>query len=49
MVSARDAMPQGGKLIIALSNVELDKMMSPASWVEPGKYVQFIVADPASE
>jgi PAS domain S-box-containing protein len=46
VVNARDAMPQGGKLIIALSNVELDKTgASRLAGVEPGKYVQFIVAD----
>jgi CheY-like chemotaxis protein len=39
-------MPQGGKLIIALSNVELDKTdVFRLAGVEPGKYVQFIVAD----
>lgn len=45
-VNARDAMPNGGKLTIALSNVDIGETR-PArlSAVEPGPYVQLSVMD----
>jgi len=45
-VNARDAMPQGGKLIIALSNVDLDETRAARlSEIEPGRYVRLTVSD----
>jgi two-component system, cell cycle sensor histidine kinase and response regulator CckA len=45
-VNARDAMPHGGKLIIALSNVDLDEYRAARlSGIESGPYVHLIVAD----
>ena len=44
--NARDAMPEGGKLAVRISNVELSGKDLPAhSSLEPGKYVQLIVTD----
>ena len=46
VVNARDAMPQGGRLTIALSNTDLDKAaVSRLPECEAGQYVQLIVAD----
>jgi signal transduction histidine kinase len=45
-VNARDAMPNGGKLSIALLNVDIGETRSPRlAAVEPGCYVELIVAD----
>ena len=45
-VNARDAMPNGGKLSIALLNVDIDETRSPRlAAVKPGPYVELIVAD----
>jgi signal transduction histidine kinase len=45
-VNARDAMPNGGKLSIALLNVDIGEARSPRlAAVEPGPYVELIVAD----
>jgi signal transduction histidine kinase len=45
-VNARDAMPNGGKLSIALLNVDIGEVRSPRlSAVVPGAYVELIVAD----
>src|SRR5262249_18987223 len=46
VVNARDAMPNGGKLSISLSNVEISATRSPGlAEVEPGSYVELNVAD----
>jgi signal transduction histidine kinase len=45
-VNARDAMPNGGKLTITLSNVDIGESRPPRlAVVEPGPYVQLNVAD----
>jgi signal transduction histidine kinase len=45
-LNARDAMPNGGKLSIALLNVEIGETRSPRlAAVAPGSYVELIVAD----
>jgi PAS domain S-box-containing protein len=45
-VNARDAMPKGGKLIIATSNVDMDGISVPGT--PPGEYVQLTVTDTGS-
>jgi signal transduction histidine kinase len=46
VVNARDAMPSGGKLSIALLNVDIGETRPPRlAAVEPGPYVEMIVAD----
>jgi signal transduction histidine kinase len=45
-VNARDAMPNGGKLSVALLNVDIGETRSPRlAAIEPGSYVELIVAD----
>jgi PAS domain S-box-containing protein len=45
-VNARDAMPNGGRLVITLSNVEIGKTGLPQlPSVKPGRYVRLTVSD----
>jgi signal transduction histidine kinase len=46
VVNARDAMPNGGKLSIALRNVDISETRAPQlDEVEPGSYVELSVGD----
>jgi CheY-like chemotaxis protein len=48
-VNARDAMPNGGRLLISTKNVVLDESYSiQYPYAEPGKYVQLEVSDTGS-
>ena len=45
-INSRDAMPQGGRLLLEMANVEIGANYSqPPSVVSPGKYVMLAVAD----
>jgi two-component system, cell cycle sensor histidine kinase and response regulator CckA len=44
-INARDAMPGGGRLDIAVSGVQLDRDQAAALAVSPGRYVRISVAD----
>jgi two-component system, cell cycle sensor histidine kinase and response regulator CckA len=45
-VNARDAMPQGGKLFIQTSNVDLDETYSRQhAYVKPGRYIMLSCSD----
>ena len=44
-VNARDAMPDGGRLVIAIANVEIDGSRALALQVDPGPYVLLSVSD----
>ena len=45
-INARDAMPRGGKLVIATANLDLDEAYADRRVVvRPGSYVQLVVSD----
>jgi PAS domain S-box-containing protein len=44
-INARDAMPNGGKLVIATSNARLDNVAADTSALSPGDYICIGVAD----
>jgi two-component system, cell cycle sensor histidine kinase and response regulator CckA len=45
-INARDAMPKGGKILIATSNVEIDEVHArQPPFARPGRYVRLTVSD----
>ncbi|WP_420547536.1 PAS domain S-box protein [Curvivirga sp.] len=45
-VNARDAMPEGGEIIVSTRNITFDKTyLSHKSRIEPGEYVEIVVSD----
>jgi PAS domain S-box-containing protein len=45
VVNARDAMPEGGKIMISLRNVRLDQERANTLGLQPGSYVALTVGD----
>ena len=45
VVNARDAMPQGGKITLSTSNIEITEMSDRSDKIPPGKYTILSVAD----
>jgi len=49
VINARDAMPDGGKLLIETTNKHLDSDYTALNpWLEPGDYVQLMLSDTGS-
>jgi two-component system, cell cycle sensor histidine kinase and response regulator CckA len=46
--NAREAMPNGGKLVLETSNLELDETAAKKAGVKPGAYVMLAVSDTGS-
>jgi PAS domain S-box-containing protein len=46
--NAREAMPNGGKLVLETSNLELDEAAAKSAGVRPGAYVMLAVSDTGS-
>jgi two-component system cell cycle sensor histidine kinase/response regulator CckA len=46
--NAREAMPNGGKLVLETSNLELDEAAAKKAGVKPGAYVMLAVSDTGS-
>jgi len=46
--NAREAMPNGGKLVLETSNLELDALAAKKAGVKPGAYVMLAVSDTGS-
>lgn len=44
-INARDAMPQGGELRVAVAQIELDQYAAESHGVEPGRFVKIVVSD----
>ncbi len=44
-INARDAMPGGGRIVVATANVDIDEQLAPSQDVKPGSYVVLTVSD----
>jgi PAS domain S-box-containing protein len=48
MINARDAMPDGGRVIVETMNVELDELTASTHQLRPGSYIMLSVTDTGS-